>query len=253
MDCHLPGTEFELLGFFKESSTRDFMDQLFKHEGYCTWFPEEYEFMQAHQRVWPRGCTPLYVDNLFMDVKPMPGGDWSIGIYTDEICTQDYGGSAMRVIKKAYANDDRDEHASGNHEEGDLLSLISSMDYWNDAMSFWKQCNPCRTYNIGNGQGGIEIEYDDDAYDGDDNGTMHTLPTVMIMRMVMMYTLPTVMMMHTLPTVTMMRMVMMYTLPTVMIMLDDDNDVAAAYKKAKTTTIHTSATMMLTTTTSINV
>ena len=176
MDCHLPGTEFELLGFFKESSTRDFMDQLFKHEGYCTWFPEEYEFMQAHQRVWPDGCTPLNIDNLYMDVKPMPGGDWSIGVYTDEICTQDYGGSAMRVIK-AYANDDQDEHASGNHEEGDLLSLVSSMDYWNDAMSFWKQCNPCRTYNIGNGQDALEMN----------TMTMHTMttPTVMIMHTMM--------------------------------------------------------------------
>ena len=169
MDCHLPGTEFELLGFFKESSTRDFMDQLFKHEGYCTWFPEEYEFMQAHQRVWPRGCTPLYINNLFMDVKPMPGGDWSIGIYTDEICTQDYAGSALRVIQAyAEANPYDTESPSGNHELGDLLSLVASMDYWNDAMSFWKQCNPCRTYNIGNGQDALA--YDDDAYGDDANG-----------------------------------------------------------------------------------
>jgi hypothetical protein len=170
MDCHLPGTEFELLGFFKESSTRDFMDQLFKHEGYCAWFPEEYEYMQAHQRVWPRGCTPLYINNLFMDVKPMPGGDWSIGIYTDEVCTQDYDGSAMRVIK-AYAeqNTYQDEHDSGNHEHGDLLSLVASMDYWNDAMSLWKQCNPCRTYNIGNGQDALANDsYDDDAAINDD-------------------------------------------------------------------------------------
>lgn len=176
MDCHLPGTEFELLGFFKESSTRDFMDQLFKHEGYCTWFPEEYEFMQAHQRVWPEGCTPLNMNNLYMDVKPMPGGDWSIGIYTDEICTQDYGGSATRVIE-AYAElyPYQPSHDSGNHEYGDLSSLVSGMDYWNDAMSFWKQCNPCRTYNIGNGQDALGYEYydDDDAYGddayGDDN------------------------------------------------------------------------------------
>ena len=171
MDCHLPGTEFELLGFFKESSTKDFMDQLFKHEGYCTWFPEEYEFMQAHQRVWPVGCTPLNIDNLYMAVKPMPGGDWSIGVYTDEICTQDYRGNAMRVIQAyAEANPYDTESPSGNHELGDLLSLVSSMDYWNDAMSFWKQCNPCRTYNIGNGQDAHEYEaYDDDDAYGEDN------------------------------------------------------------------------------------
>ena len=167
MDCHLPGTEFELLGFFKESSTRDFMDQLFKHEGYCAWFPDEYEFMQAHSEVWPEGCTSLNIHNLYMDLKPMPGGDWSIGVYTDQICTQEYDGSAMSVIE-AYANSNQDDHASGNHkDDGDLLSLMTNMDYWNDAMTFWKQCNPCRTYNIGNGQD-ADNAYDDDAY-GDDN------------------------------------------------------------------------------------
>lgn len=153
MDCHLPNTEFELLGFFKIGKPDDWMDQLFKHEGFCTWYPEEYSFMQGHRRAWPRGCTPMYMKDLYMDLKPMPGGDWSLGIYTDQICTQEYTGRAMSVIEEySEANPYYPSHDSGRFEYGDLLSLAQNIDKWNDALSFWKQCNPCRAYNIGNGQ-----------------------------------------------------------------------------------------------------
>lgn len=166
MDCHLPGTEFELLGFYKMPSPRDWMDQLFKHEGYCTWFPEEYNFMQGHARTWPRGCTPTYINDLYVDIKPMPGGDWSLGIYTDQICTKEYSGRAMGVIE-AYdeANPYEPSHDSGNYEYGGVLSLAQNIQTWNDGIALWKQCHPCRTYNIGNGQ--YANAADDDAADED--------------------------------------------------------------------------------------
>lgn len=46
MDCHLPETNFKLLGVFKEQNFGQWMEQLFKHEGICVWTDEEYEFMQ---------------------------------------------------------------------------------------------------------------------------------------------------------------------------------------------------------------
>ena len=118
MDCHLPNTNFKLLGVFKERNFGQWMEQLFKHEGVCVWTDEEYEFMQDERRDWPEGCTNMGITDesgnyLYFDIKPQADGDVDVGIYTDEQCIQDYTGEEnhLALIEEYYANISYDDEA----------------------------------------------------------------------------------------------------------------------------------------------
>lgn len=61
MDCHEPNTHFKLVGVYKESEgLYDWAEQLFKHQGYCLWDEDTYEFMQEYREKWPTYCIQLY-------------------------------------------------------------------------------------------------------------------------------------------------------------------------------------------------
>ena len=90
LDCHEPGTGFELLGVLKETKGMyDWTEQLFKHEGMCIWNDDEvYETMKTWMEKWPTECQQLDVtDNrgntIYLDVRPLPGGDMTLAIYKD--------------------------------------------------------------------------------------------------------------------------------------------------------------------------
>jgi hypothetical protein len=102
MDCHLSSTSFSLLGFFKHKIIDDWMEQLFKHQGICTWDDEDYAFMKEARKAWPEGCTPTYKttnsgQKLYYDLKPMYGGEVSIAMYIDEECVTEYYMSADKI------------------------------------------------------------------------------------------------------------------------------------------------------------
>lgn len=140
MDCHLPDTHWELLGYFKEESySEEFFEQLFKHQGYCLWDEDEYEFMQENYR-WPEECqqTNTQVDGqyLYYDLKPMPGANMTVGLYTDSRCRYEFV-----------------------HEEITAQSVVQDMevlqyiDQWNYGLEVYKTCQPCRAYSL-QGQNG---------------------------------------------------------------------------------------------------
>ena len=152
MDCHLQGSDhFRLLGFFKEPNFAQFYEQLFKHQGICVWDDDTYEFMQTMRELWPQGCTNTGVtDNhgnyLYFDVKPLSNADINVGLYTDARCSVDYTGnediSDILSMYQGYRNE--------NNQGGDLelADLVYYIDYWNQAMQMYKQCQPCKAYNL---------------------------------------------------------------------------------------------------------
>jgi hypothetical protein len=138
MDCHLPDTNFKLLGFFKEPHWDEWMEQLFKHEGVCLWDEDEYELMQDDRETWPYGCTATdYSDEatgnaLYYDLKPEKYGDVSIGLYTDTSCIVEYTGqyTPETVVSNLPAQED--------------------LEAWNDAFDVFKICQPCKAYPFQN-------------------------------------------------------------------------------------------------------
>jgi len=171
MDCHLPGTDFELLGFFKEPNYREWMEQLFKHLGVCIWTDEEYEFMQQDREIWPGYCTELEGDDdngqaLYYDIKPLPSGRMTVGVYTDPYCIEEYKEeTAFDIIEGAYDN--------GDDDDATLADLEEYIDTWNDAFDIFKICQPCRAYDLGWNE---DLQNGDEPRQGevDENGNVFT-------------------------------------------------------------------------------
>ena len=139
------------MGVFKEASyfgNDAFFEQLFKHEGICVWNDEDtYEFMSdAREEAWPQGCvnTGITIPNkyyanggyyIYLDIKPYWDGNMTYGLFTDEICSQDYEGTDITPESVAKT-----------------LGLLYGeiLEQWNDAMEAYKVCQPCMAYNIKN-------------------------------------------------------------------------------------------------------
>jgi hypothetical protein len=138
MDCHLSDTKWKLIGVFKISNlsgNNGFLDLLLKHQGACLWDDDKYKIVYKMKYTNPEGCkstkktladgTPLYYG-----AKPQAGGNITLGLYTDNMCSTEYSG------KTTY----------------DVFSLVGSdKSYWvsfNDALDVFKQCQPCVSYDV---------------------------------------------------------------------------------------------------------
>lgn len=165
MDCHLSNTHFSLLGFFKEPHYDDWMEQLFKHEGDCVWTDDEYQFMQENREAWPNGCTQTMFmagteggssTPIYYDVKPMPYGEFGIGLYLDSACINEYAGDlsvAIVVSKmKEFYNNGNDDGGEDQHDDDNenWVTLAEELDLWNSAFEVFKQCQPCKAYDLTN-------------------------------------------------------------------------------------------------------
>jgi len=177
MDCHLSGTHYSLLGFFKEPSYGDWMDQLFNNEGDCVWTDDEYKFMQMNRDVWPEQCTDtgLYDSagsSIYYDIKPSRYGEFEIGLYNDTACIEAYQGkkTVLEVTKEMVCSMDNathpcssrhtnyhnalkyaNSHNTGNStfdSTGDIWELASSLEEWNFGFDVFKQCQPCKAYDL---------------------------------------------------------------------------------------------------------
>jgi hypothetical protein len=131
MDCHLEGSEFELLGIFKAPETDEWFEQLFKHEGYCVWTEDEYEFMSENRDNWPDECSESSISGLYYSTKPLEGGGMGIGAYTDYLC-----------IEESTEEVDVYELTGGSYDQDYL-------DAWNAALSIYTICQPCVAYTPG--------------------------------------------------------------------------------------------------------
>ncbi|KAL3918528.1 MAG: hypothetical protein SGILL_004194 [Bacillariaceae sp.] len=186
MDCHLENTHFALLGFFKHKSYDDWMEQLFKHEGICVWTDEEYAFMQGAREAWPQGCIDSYSalsdgTEIYYDIKPLQGGDITVGLYTDTQCIKEYDGSDGDInVENLLGNFFLENDGSGDQDYNyDFSSdtLEESLARWDSAFGAFHTCQPCVAYDLentdgtkyydddgGNGQGGVFDCYDDADY-----------------------------------------------------------------------------------------
>eukprot|EP00590_Aulacoseira_subarctica_P007695 CAMPEP_0172418252 /NCGR_PEP_ID=MMETSP1064-20121228/4771_1 /TAXON_ID=202472 /ORGANISM="Aulacoseira subarctica , Strain CCAP 1002/5" /LENGTH=633 /DNA_ID=CAMNT_0013157107 /DNA_START=225 /DNA_END=2126 /DNA_ORIENTATION=- len=138
MDCHLPETEWKLLGIFKIDSISDqdgWMEQLFKHQGVCIWGEDTYYFASLTRKSMPDKCqatSQQLADGtyLYYDVKPQLDANITLGLYTDNMCSQEYEGSVKY-----------DVFALAGSEEWHWV-------YFNEAMNVYKQCQPCLAYDL---------------------------------------------------------------------------------------------------------
>jgi hypothetical protein len=146
MDCHLPDTNWKLLGVFKINNIAQgdgFMEQLFKHQGVCVWGEDTYKFASNMRKKMPNSCTSTKTtlengDTLYYHIKPERQGNITLGLYTDSICSQEYMGTDFDVFE-----------LSGYDETYFIM--------FNEALDTWKQCQPCISHNL---------NYDDfDCYD----------------------------------------------------------------------------------------
>ena len=181
MDCHLPDTNFKLLGFFKEPNYHEWMEQLFKHQGVCLWTDAEYNFMQTDRYLWPCSCTSTGQQDedgntLYYDTKPMPEGRIGLGLYTDNRCKYDYTGTERditQVLQNIVNNQDNNNNNNNNNNNdyGTIADLESSLAQWNDAFDVYKICQPCKAYDLGYNpdikQGNRQGEDDDAGYQFD--------------------------------------------------------------------------------------
>ena len=170
MDCHEPDTHFSLLGYFKEAYyAGEWMEQLFKHEGVCIWTEDEYDFMGNGYDFWDFTCSESdYSDEngntLYYDLKPLPAGNMTIGLYTDTRCVEEYRGDAVSIATVMNGNDQHRRRAQSGDNQMTFDEYITA---WNDAFSIFKTCQPCRAYNLnyGDGEGGRRrLDQDDDGY-----------------------------------------------------------------------------------------
>jgi hypothetical protein len=138
MDCHLSETRWQLLGVFKIDSivgSYGYMAQLFKHEGYCIWGQETYNFASTMRQTIPYGCkiTKQKLSNgsyLYYAAKPEVNGNITLGLYTDNMCSTEYVGST----------------------DYDVFQLVGAVEsYWekfNEALDEFKICQPCVAYDL---------------------------------------------------------------------------------------------------------
>lgn len=166
MDCHEPNsTTWKLLGIYKQAFyASEWFEQLFKHEGYCLWDEDTYEFMHSNYDAWPEGCTQSKAtsssgDSLYIDLMPSPGGSMAFALYTDDVCKTTYDDPSEYDTKLAYAL------ASSEYLSGDYL------DEWNAKLNVYKYCQPCITYNLNNNGNNKRnrrrrLEDDEDPTDG---------------------------------------------------------------------------------------
>lgn len=148
------------------------MEQLFKHEGYCIWDENEYNFMQTYYYSWPEQClqskTMVNGEYLYVDLQPTAQGGMSLGLYTDYRCRSEYTGRSATVASVVY------DYYGSNESPYDIMDQVS---YWNKGMDVYKICQPCRAYKLSykfNNNGNEhrknrQLESDDGDFECDDD------------------------------------------------------------------------------------
>jgi hypothetical protein len=194
MDCHVDNTHWSLLGFFKHRNYDDWMEQLFKHEGYCVWHNGEYGFMNQARKSWPQGCTLSSTttgDNgdvlIYYDMKPIRGGGITVGLYTDAQCIVEYkthGKDDPITVENVVGNfldssNNNNNNNKNNNNNDDYVvydTLDENLAAWDAGLSQFTICQPCLAhdllnygYNGGNSRGANYGKYnygkgDDDKY-----------------------------------------------------------------------------------------
>jgi hypothetical protein len=162
MDCHEPNSHFKLVGVFKETNGfYDWGEQLFKHEGYCVWNDEDtYEFMTGRLESWPSQCTQLRLpdsngDTLYLHMLPLGEGNLTMGVFADSSCTQVSSTTTFYDYVVMYYSS---YYYGSDYGTAQAEVWEEYIEQWNEAMSTWKICQPCRAYSTSQ-------NYDNDNHD----------------------------------------------------------------------------------------
>jgi hypothetical protein len=143
-------THFRRLGTFKEYGVYDFLEQLVTYQGSCSWSQEQYSFLSSSYELFPQGCT-LSSDgsSLYYDIKPSSGGKFSIGLYTDSVCTVNYKGSVTveEVLQASVENNNNGDNDDGSSSQAAFAS-DEWFQQWNAALDGFKTCQPCMTMDV---------------------------------------------------------------------------------------------------------
>ena len=151
LDCHEPDTHFQLVGVFKETDGLEwFTEQLFKHQGYCLWNENQYEFMQTYQSYLPTYCKQLYYpdnhDNpLWVNVQPQPDANVGIAVYSDDKCTQISKHTSLEDYLQMFYEVNGDSAQKGKQM---ARAWTRALKQWNQHMNIYKTCQPCRAYSL---------------------------------------------------------------------------------------------------------
>ena len=142
MDCHEEDTHFSLLGIFKQDQPYYWIEQLFKHEGYCLWGQDQAGSMIDTEGYWPvSSCIQSDVTGeqgpIYYRSKPLMFGGMTLGLYSDSSCMVDYKG---KVSVQAVLGD----------ADSDLRSLYTNLKDWEKLFGYYRTCQPCVTYNRAN-------------------------------------------------------------------------------------------------------
>lgn len=152
LNCHESSSHFKLVGVFKETDgLYDWHEQLFKHEGVCVWNDDDsYETMETWMERWPNECTKLNMpdydgNSLYIAVQPLAEGNMTLGIYTDNQCTTispwiDLETYIVRLYRNYYYSDEKGYKVAEMYKE--------AINTWNEKMTSFKICQPCRAYNL---------------------------------------------------------------------------------------------------------
>jgi len=175
MDCHLEDTHWSLLGLFKHRSYDDWMEQLFKHEGFCVWNSAQYNFMSNARETWPQGCEAYELNDgkyIYYDLKPTSGGGMTIGLYTDTRCMEEYTGSmtAEDLLGNILLEGGSGDGSQDGNQDDDTYttsSLAESLQVWDSTFDTWKICHPCVAYDLNN----VGYNADDDSMRGSSYNT----------------------------------------------------------------------------------
>jgi hypothetical protein len=94
--------------------------------------------MNEYRDWWPQGCQKTGYTagsrNVYIDIKPLGSGDMGLGLYVDSACTQSYTGKSVKLenLIDEFAGSTLDDH----------------IEAWNKALGVFKQCQPCKAYDL---------------------------------------------------------------------------------------------------------
>ena len=116
------------------------------------------EHMQYNREAWPCGCTKSSQTDrkgnyIYYDMKPLPEGRMTFGLYKDASCSTEHSGNIdpVKVVAQEFYAKNGYNYTNANdqgEEHGTIATLADDLKSWNDAFDVFKKCQPCKAYDL---------------------------------------------------------------------------------------------------------
>jgi hypothetical protein len=127
-------------------------------EDYDVLVSSDYEFMQNVRETWSEGSSSCRQLNdmtdangnlLYAAVQPLKRGDMTMGLYTDSACLEPKSSTGKNAV---HYGDYLAQATAGVYDDDTAYTAVvsewqSSVDRWNDLLSDYKVCQPCRAFS----------------------------------------------------------------------------------------------------------